>query len=58
MAYSAPLGLLATGSTSVSHIWQTNLGQVATGICQSLQAPVSRTLWTDYLTGVPYMTVC
>jgi WD40 repeat protein len=58
MAYSAPFGLLVTASTSVSRIWQTNLGQVATSICHSLQAPVSRTLWMDYLTDVPYMSVC
>jgi hypothetical protein len=58
MSYSAPLGLLVTGSPTGSHVWQTDPGQVATNICQSLHAPVSRGLWTDYLPGIPYTPVC
>lgn len=58
MSYSAPLGLLATGSPSGSRVWQTNPAQVATSICQSLKAPVRQALWTDYLPGIPYVPVC
>jgi WD40 repeat protein len=58
MSYSAPLGLLATGSPSGTRVWKTNPAQVATSICQSLQAPVSKVIWTDYLPGVPYTGVC
>ena len=58
MSYSAPLGLLVTGSPSGSRVWQTNPAQVATSICQSLKAPVGQALWADYLPGVPYTPVC
>ena len=58
MSYSAPLGLLATGSPSGSRVWQTNPAQVATSICQSLKAPVGQSLWSDYLPGIPYVPVC
>jgi WD40 repeat protein len=58
IAYSASLGLLATASPSSSHVWQTSPAVVATSICQSLKAPVRRTVWTDYLPGVAYDPVC
>ena len=58
VAYSASTGLLATGSPTSSHVWQTNLSVVAKGICQTLKAPVRRSIWNDYLTGIPYSPVC
>ncbi|MCW2931355.1 MAG: hypothetical protein JWM19_2317 [Actinomycetia bacterium] len=58
MSYSAPFGLLATGSPAGSRVWQANPAQVATSICQSLRAPVRQALWMDYLPGIPYNRVC
>jgi WD40 repeat protein len=57
-AYSAPLGLVVTGAISGTRVWETNPGQVATSICQSLRAPVARGQWADYLPGIPYTPVC
>jgi WD40 repeat protein len=57
MAYS-PLGFLATLDNGMTSIWQTNAGQIAADICQTLQAPVSRTAWGDYLSAFPYNPIC
>jgi WD40 repeat protein len=58
MSYSPSLGLLVTGSPTVSHVWQTNAAAVASSICQTLKAPVRQILWSDYLPGIPYNPVC
>ncbi|HUN31032.1 MAG TPA: hypothetical protein VMU95_03360 [Trebonia sp.] len=59
MAYSAPFGLLATGSSSGgTRVWQTSPAAVATSICQTLKAPVRPAQWSDYLPGIPYNPVC
>jgi len=59
IGYSAPFGLLATGSSSGgTRVWQTNPAVVATSVCQTLQAPVRQAQWTDYLPGIPYNPVC
>jgi WD40 repeat protein len=58
MSYSASTGLLATASPQGTRVWQTSPSVVATDICAALQAPVQRSLWTEYLPGLPYMPVC
>ncbi len=58
LSYSAPLSLLTTGSPLGSRIWDTNPGQVAANICQTLKAPVRSNLWQDYLPDIPYTSVC
>ena len=58
MSYSAPLGLLVTGSPSGSRVWETSPAQVAASICRTLKAPVSRVLWKEYLPDIPYTRVC
>ncbi len=58
MSYSAPLGLLVTGSASGSRVWDTSPERVAANICQTLKSPVRPTLWKDYLPDIPYTPVC
>jgi WD40 repeat protein len=59
VSYSAPLGLLATGSSSGSRVWRTDPGTVAASVCPALQAPVQLIQWTEYLgAGIPYNRVC
>jgi hypothetical protein len=58
MSYSASSGLLATASPQGTRVWQTSPSVVATTICRTLKAPVQRSLWLEYLPGLPYMTVC
>jgi WD40 repeat protein len=58
MSYNARLGLLATGSPSGTRVWETSPAQVAASICQTLKAPVSPTLWKEYLPDIPYTPVC
>jgi WD40 repeat protein len=58
VSYSAPLGLLATGSGSGSRVWETDPAQVAASICQTLKAPVNPNTWKDYLPDIPYTPVC
>ncbi len=57
-AYSAPLGLLVTGSPSGSRVWGTDPARVAANICQTLKAPVREVLWKEYLPDIPYTPVC
>jgi hypothetical protein len=58
IAYSAPLQLLATASSSGTRVWDTDPARVATRICQTLKAPVRATLWKEYLPDIPYAPVC
>ncbi|HXT88950.1 MAG TPA: WD40 repeat domain-containing protein, partial [Trebonia sp.] len=58
MSYSASLGLLATGTTIGSRVWDTEPARVAAHICQTLKAPVQPDLWKEYLPDIPYTPVC
>jgi WD40 repeat protein len=58
LSYSAPLGLLATGSPYGSRVWEASPAQVAANICQTLKAPVRKDLWKEYLPDIPYTPVC
>ena len=58
LSYSAPLDLLATGSSSGSRVWETSPAQIAANICQTLKSPVRPVLWTEYLPDIPYSSVC
>ena len=58
LSYSAPLGLLATGSSNGSRVWDTIPARVAANICQTLKAPVRQVLWKEYLPDIPYTPVC
>jgi WD40 repeat protein len=58
LSYSAPLGLLVTGSPSGSRVWDTSPERVAANICRTLKSPVRSDLWKDYLPDIPYTPVC
>jgi serine/threonine protein kinase len=58
ISYSAPLGLLATGTPVTTRVWETSPARIAANICQSLKAPVLPTLWKEYLPDIPYSPVC
>jgi hypothetical protein len=58
ISYSASLGLLATGTTGVTRVWETSPAQVAANICRTLKAPVLPTLWKEYLPDIPHTPVC
>ena len=58
ISYSAPLGLLATGTPVTTRVWETSPARIAANICQSLKAPVLPTLWKEYLPDIPYTPVC
>jgi len=58
ISYSAPLGLLATGSPGGTRVWETSPAQIAANICQTLKAPVLPILWKEYLPDIRYTPVC
>ena len=58
ISYSAPLGLLATDSSSAARVWETSPAQMAANICQTLKAPVLPVLWKEYFPDIPYTPVC
>jgi WD40 repeat protein len=58
MSYSSSPGIIATVDGRVTRVWQTDPGQVAANICQTLGAPVSRSGWSVFLPETPYVPIC
>jgi WD40 repeat protein len=60
VATVSPVGtLLATADGNAVRLWDTNEKHVAMWICQTLEAPVARSAWTQYgLTQFPYTPIC
>jgi WD40 repeat protein len=58
LSYSAPLGLVVTGSSNGTRVWDAEPGRVAASACRSLKQPIRKSLWQDYLPRIQYTPVC
>jgi WD40 repeat protein len=59
MALSADGTMIATvDGNGVTRVWGTSPATVAARICQTLAAPIDRTIWRNWADSIPYTPVC